>query len=261
MNAQEQNWKNLFGDHTLEGIAWHGIWTVYSPEKEIVKSFQGVRRFRVNEEQTGIIHTNIYTYPDGSTAEQTWQLEKQTCNQPDGVLHPAIQSMRTLSFGQGATALISKTLEIGKKFGVELFFRYKDWRTSVASIYGESGDLEKITLIREHLGSFPSTAEPEIENLLGKWLGTKEDMTPDLKVSSSEETQALVLDPTEGKNETFLLPDGVVENSPKRITLGEEFEIVAGKLVSNDEYKRLTCKYDKSGAFTLLISEVFRREE
>ncbi len=261
MNAQEQNWKNLFGDHTLEGIAWHGIWTVYSPEKEIVKTFQGVRSFRANEEQTAIIHTNIYTYPDGNTAEQTWQLEKQTCNQPDGVIHPAILSMRTLSFGQGATAWICKTLEIGKKFGVELFFRYKDWRTSVASIYGESGDLEKITLIREHLGSFPSTAEPEIENLLGKWLGTKEDMTPDLKVSSAEETQALVLDPTEGKNETFLLPDGVVANSPKRITLGEEFEIVAGKLVSNDEYKRLTAKYDQSGTFTRLISEVFRREE
>jgi hypothetical protein len=261
MNTQEQNWKKLFGNHTLEGIAWHGIWTVYSPEKEIIKSFQGVRSFRVNEEQTAIIHTNNYTYPDGSTAEQTWQLEKQSCNQRDGVIHPAILSMRALSFGQGATAWVSKTLETGKKFGVELFFRYKDWRTSVASIYGENGDLEKITLIREHLGSSPKTAGPEIEHffLLGKWLGTKEDMNPDLKVSPAEETQALVLDPTGGKNETFFLPDGVVANTPKRIKVGEEFEIVAGKLVSTDEYKRLTCKYDKSGAFALLISEVFRR--
>lgn len=260
MNAQEQNWKNLFGDHTLEAISWHGVWTVYSPEKEIVKSFQCVRSFRLNEEQTAIIHTNNYTYPDGSTAEYTWQLEKQSCNQRDGVIHPASLSMRSLSFGQGAIAWLSKTLETGKKLGVELFFRYKDWRTSVSSIYEESGDLEKITVIREHLGSYPNTAGPEIENLLGKWLGTKEEMNPELKVSAAEETHALVLDPTEGKNETFFLPDGVVVNSPKKIKVGEEFEIVTGKLVSNDEYKRLTCKYDKSGAFALLISEVFHRE-
>lgn len=261
MNAQEQNWKNLFRDRTLDSIAWHGIWTVYSPEKEIIKSFQGVRRLRANEEQTVIIHTNNYTYSDGSTAEKTWQLEKQSCNQRDGVIHPAISSMRALCFGQGATAWVSKTLETGKNFGVELFFRYKDWRTSVANIYGESGDLEKITLIREHLDSSPNTARPEIENLLGKWRGTKKDMNPDLNVSPAEETQALVLDPTEGKNKTFFLPDGVVVNSPERIKVGEEFEIVTGKQVSNDEYKRLTCKYDKSGALALLISELFCREE
>lgn len=261
MNAQEQNWQNLFGNYTREGITWHGIWTVYSPDQEIVKFFQGVRSFRVNEEQTAIIQTNNYTYSDGSTAEKTWQIDKQSCDRPDGVTHPAIMSMRALSFGQGATAWVSKTLEPGKKSGAELFFRSKDWRTSVATIYDESGDLEKITLIREHLGSSPNTAGPEIENLLGKWLGTKEEMNPDLKVSPAEETQALVLDPTEGKNETFFLPDRVVVNSPKRIKVGEQFEIVTGKQVSNDEYKRLTAKYDKSGAFTLLISEVFRRKE
>ena len=67
-------------------------------------------------------------------------------------------------------------------------------------------------------------------------------MNPDLKVSPAEETQALVLDPTEGKNETFFLLYRVVVNSPKRIKVGEQFEIVTGKQVSNDEYKRLTAK-------------------
>jgi hypothetical protein len=84
-------------------------------------------------------------------------------------------------------------------------------------------------------------------------------MTPDLKVSPIEEPQDLVLYATGGKNETLFLPDGVVVNIPKRLKLGEEFEIIAGKFVSNNEYKRLTAKYDKSGEFTLLISEVFRQ--
>jgi hypothetical protein len=43
--------------------------------------------------------------------------------------------------------------------------------------------------------------------------------------------------------------------------IGEEFEIVAGKLFAENEYKRLTAKYDDSGAFTLLISEVFSLQD
>ena len=260
MKAQEQNWTNLFGDRTPEGIAWHGTWTVYSPNQEVIKSFQGVRRFWANEDKTVITHTNNYTYPDGSTQEKTWQLEKQTCNQSDGVTHPAILSMRTLSFGQGANAWLSKRLESGKNFGVELFFRYQDWRTSVASIYADSGELDRITLIREHRGSFPNQPPgSEVKNISGKWIGKKEYMTPDLKVSPIEEPQYLVLYPTGGKNETFFLPDGVVVNIPKRLKLGEEFEMIAGKFVSDNEYKRLNAKYDESGEFTLLISEVFRQ--
>lgn len=262
MNAQEQNWKNLFGDLTRKDTAWHGIWTVYSPELEVVKHFKGVRSFHANEDYTGINHTNNYTYQDGNTSSQTWQIEKQTCNQPDGVIHPAFLSMRTLSFGQGATGWVSKTLEAGEDFGVELFFTYKDRRTSVAGIYGKSGDLEKITHIREHLGSFPNQPPgSSVENISGKWRGKKEYMFADLKVSESEETQELVLYATEDKNKTYFLPDGVVVNIPTRVKLGEEFEVVAGRFVSNNEFKRLTAKYDKSGAFTLLISEVFYREE
>jgi hypothetical protein len=44
-----------------------------------------------------------------------------------------------------------------------------------------------------------------------------------------------------------------------KLNLGEEFEIIAGKFVSNNEYKRLNAKYDRNGEFTLLISEVFRQ--
>ncbi|NEU77119.1 DUF3598 family protein [Hassallia byssoidea VB512170] len=262
MNLQDKNWENLFGHITTEGIAWHGIWTAYSPDKEIITSFKAVRRFQANEDQTVITHTNKYTYSDGREEEKIWHIEKQTCSQPDGVIYPVFLSMRAVSFGKDKNAWVSKKLEAGKKIAAELFFRYQDWRTSVAIIYAESGELERITIIREHLNSFPNTpAKAEIEKLPGKWSGRKEYLNSDLEISASAENQEFVLDPTKGKNKTISLPDGIVVNVPEKVNIGEEFEIVAGKLVAENEYKRLTAQYDKSGAFAMLISEVFSVED
>ncbi|MDJ0715225.1 MAG: DUF3598 family protein [Prochloraceae cyanobacterium] len=258
MNPQEQNWLNLFGTYPEKGISWQGIWTSYSPDKTFLESHQGVRSFKPNENQTVINQTNIYTYSDGSKEEKHWQIDKKTCNQPDGLIHPASESARAVSFGNDANAWISTQLNEGKFFGCELFFRYEDWRTSIVPFYGKSGSLEKIVEIREHLDSFsdlPPAAE--VETISGKWVGRKQSMTPDLKISPTEEFSQLVLDPTEGKNETILLSDRVVVNVPKKIQKGEEFELVAGKFVTEKQYKRLTVKYDRSGAFNLLVYEVF----
>ena len=263
MNLQEQHWEKLFSHLTTEDSPWYGVWNVYSPEGEIVKTSKGIRILQANEDQTVITHTNQFPSPDGSTTEKQWQIDKKNCNRPDGLLHPADESKRGLSLdGEGATAWVSQRLEPESRFAVELFLKYKNGNTSIGSIYDASGALEKILQLREQLGSFPNTPEkPQIETLSGNWLGKKECMTPDLKILTTEETQELVLDPTGGKNETFYLPDGVVVNIPKKLKVGEEFEIVAGKLISDKEYKRLTAKYDKSGAFALLISEVFHLEE
>jgi hypothetical protein len=262
MNLQERNWENLFGYITPEGAFWHGIWTMYSLEKEVLTTFKGIRKFQVNEDKTIITHINHYIYSDGKEQETIWEIEKQICNLPDGITHPALLSMRALSFGDGANAVLSKQLEVETKFGAELFFGYEDGRTSVATIYEESGELLRISLICEHLDIFPTVpAELEVEKLSQKWIGKKEWITPDLQISAFPETQQLVLDPTKGKNETLLLPDRIVVNVPKKVSIGEEFELVAGKLVAENEYKRLTVQYDNSGAFTMLISEVFSLQD
>jgi Domain of unknown function (DUF3598) len=259
MNVQDKNWEHLFGDITTSGVAWYGVWTVYSPEKEVLNSFKAVREFQANQEKKLITHTNKYSYSDGTVSEKTWQLEKQICSQPDGVIHPALSSMRAVSFGEGRNACVSKKMEAGKKFGTELFFRYQDWRTSVASIYSENGDLEKITIISEHLNSFlnrPSKAETE--NLQQKWSGQKKCMNSNLEISVSEENQELVLEPTTQKNKVVYFSDDITVNLPEKVYIGEEFEIISGKLVAENEYQRLTAQYDKLGAFTMLISEVLK---
>lgn len=262
-HLQEQHWEKLFGFLTIEGQSMYGIWTVYSPEKEVIKSFQGIRNLRSNTDKTIITHTNQFLSPDGSTLENQWQMEKETCNQSDGLLHPADPSKRALALvDYGSSTWLSRKLESGRSFSVELFLKHKDWNTSIGSIYTENGDLEKILHLREYLNSFPnSTTREEITSLSGSWIGTKKYITSDLKVSDSEEIREIILDPTNGKNDTFYFPDSVIVNIPKNLYIGKEFEIVAGKLVTENEYKRLTAKYDHSGTFTLLISEIFRLQD
>ncbi len=80
-------------------------------------------------------------------------------------------------------------------------------------------------------------------------------MTPDLTISAATET--VLIPPTESQNKTIFLPDGVVLHVPQTVQVGEEFALMAGSF-TNHEYKQLTAKYDKSGAFKLLISEIFQ---
>jgi Domain of unknown function (DUF3598) len=48
-------------------------------------------------------------------------LDRETCNQPDGVVHPAMTLMRSRLFEAGATAWVSPRFMPGKPFGVGLF--------------------------------------------------------------------------------------------------------------------------------------------
>jgi Domain of unknown function (DUF3598) len=56
--------------------------------------------------------------------------------------------------------------------------------------------------------------------------------------------------------EAISLPNEVVLIVPQTVQVGEEFAIAASKQVTENEFKRLTARYDNSGAFALLISEV-----
>ncbi|ARV58482.1 hypothetical protein BZZ01_07355 [Nostocales cyanobacterium HT-58-2] len=65
----------------------------------------GAERSPSNEDnKTHLTHINRYLDTNGHVEEKTWQIERETCNQPDGVIYPAIPLMRTLSFGAGASA-------------------------------------------------------------------------------------------------------------------------------------------------------------
>ncbi|MEL6458908.1 MAG: DUF3598 family protein [Cyanobacteria bacterium J06621_15] len=125
MHLPEQHWENLFANLTTKGSYRYGIWTVFSPEKELIKTSKGIRNLRANADKTLITHTNQFPLPDGSLQEKQWQIEKDKCNLDDGLLHPADPSKRALSIEKyGSTTWFPKKFEVGNGFSVELFLKH-----------------------------------------------------------------------------------------------------------------------------------------
>lgn len=258
MNNLDKNWNHLFGEYTTNETAWYGRWTVYSPNQEVMKSQQAIRSFSSNLDNTVITHINRYV--DEDVEEKIWQIDRATCNQPDGVVHPAMPFMRALSFGAGATAGIVPRLVPGKPFGVELFFRDCNWRTSVAIVYEENGYIDQIVHIREHLDSFSNESPCSYSSdIAAKWSGKKCTMTADLSISAEVETQ-LSFDRLSGHHPLVLLPAGLILSLPERVNVDRSIQIAAAQQTANHELKYFAAHYNATGTFTSLIAASLQQD-
>ncbi len=261
INLLQQHWTRFFGNMTTEPIPRYGSWTVFSPEMEILRFFQGIRILQGNRAQTIITHTNRFPQDDGTFQEKSWLIEKESCNLADGLLHPADPSKRSFSLlGSGATSWFPKKLLPGHQFSVEFFLKHDSSNNSVGGIYGDNGVLDRIIMIREQLGDFPGEPKSKLTTISGNWQGEKLTMMPDLRIREPETLSELVLEPTGAKNQTFLLPDQVVLTIPQTVKLGEAFEMFAGRLVRENQYQRLSVKYNDNGEFVSLSAEVFHQK-
>lgn len=256
MELKAQNWKNFTANHLYD---WHGIWTRYSPQREVTESFRSLRSFQSNPQQTEIAHTNRYMYTDGTIKEESWEYNLESNSLLDGVFHPGNQWMRGLFFESGHAAWVTMQLKIDSFFAVELFFKDEELRHSVGIVYDQQGALFRTANIREDATGFPSKHwSKEIEqvsqrNLSGNWQGTSVTITPDLKISEPVPTQ--LHSSWEGQN-TFFLPDGVSISCPDKVSVGTPFILAANWLVTDSKLQQLSVKYDDSGAFAALILEL-----
>lgn len=257
MNAQDKNWNNLFGEYTTDETAWYGRWTTYSPSQEVISTKQAVRSFRANSDNTIITHINRYVDTNGNTEEKIWQIERRTCNQPDGVIHPAMPFMRALSFGEGATAWIVPKFVPEKPFGVEFFFRDDDWQTSAAIVYGENG-IARIVHVKEHLGSFfDELVGVEFSDNLGNWVGNQRTMTSDLSILPEKNIQLSFSQ--EGDRQIILLPKGLILILPERVTTNQPIQMAAAQRTADRQLKYFAAHYNTVGAFTSLISATLQQ--
>ncbi len=257
MDLKEQNWRNFTVNHLRD---WHGIWTRYSPQGEVIESFQSLRSFRSNPEQTELYQTNRWIYPDGRIEEKKWQSNKQDKVLSDGIVHPAFPSMRSFFLEQGAATWSAKRLESGSVFQpAELFFKHGDIRHSVAILYDGRGSLLRIASIREDAAGFPSKYWSKEVNLIPErnfsddWQGTSVTMTPDLKVSNPIPTSLHW--PWEG-NKVFFFPDGISLSCPTQVSLGTCFTIAANWLVTDSQLQQLSVQYDREGVYSGLTLEL-----
>jgi hypothetical protein len=256
MDLKEQNWKNFTANHLRD---WYGIWTRYSPQGKVTESFQSLRSFRSNLEQTEITQTNRSMYADGRRLEQSWEYNQLSNSLDDGLFHPQTQSMRGVFFESGHAAWVTTKLKTGSYFGVELFLKSSELRHSVGIVYDERGSLFRTANIREDAAGFPSQYwSTELNqlpprNLRSNWQGTAVTITPDLKISAPVPTQ---LHWGWGGHETFFFPDGVSVSCPGQVSIGTSFTMAVNWLVTSSEMQQLRVKYDEEGAFSALTLEL-----
>lgn len=257
MDTKEQNWKNFCDNHLRD---WHGIWTRYSPAKEITESFQSLRSFHSNPEQTQITQTNHYRYADGTTKEETWEFNQDSNSLADGLFHPARRSLRGIFFEQGAAVWVTTQLKTDAYFSMEIFFKHEDLRHSIGIVYDDAGSLMRTASVREDATGFPSQYwTPELKqlperNLSGNWQGTSVTLTHDLKISTPVPIQ---LQWPWQENETFFFPDGISLSCPGQIRLGKGFLLAANWLVNASHLQQIMVKFDEKGAFANVTLQLF----
>ena len=252
MDLQKQNWKNFYNNHLGN---WHGLWTRYTFDGEIIEVIKSLRSLQGHPENADIINqTNRYEYADGRTVEKSWAWERNKRSK-------AFPLMRSLFFDRGAAAWVTKQLEVSSFFQVELFFRHKDLRLSVPVIYNDNFS-NRVVTFREDKRGLPSQYWSEKLELLAQrkfsndWQGNSIIMTPDFKVSAPVPTK---LNWGCDGYKNFFFTDVISVNCPPRLEIGSSFSITANWLVTESYLQQITTNYDDSGAFSSVTFEEFSR--
>jgi hypothetical protein len=259
MTPQEKNWLSLFGQYSQEGTTWHAQVTVYSLDLEVIRAFKFTRKFSANVDQTIIYHHNTSYFDDGNVKEKSWQLNKDKCNQPDGVFHPEADSMRAIGFGNDTSIWAVKQAKYSNNFGSEVFINQAaDWRHGIIPIY-QDGEFSSLVVIKENKNHFPESVDHENCSFSsGNWQVKQIKMTPDLqeKIEESTVDEIDFMTATEDAK-TYYFPEKIVLKLSPKIIQGEEFAIIVGKQTSDTEFKQVETQYDANGQLIRLVSSEF----
>jgi hypothetical protein len=260
MNPQEKNWQNLFGDYNQDGTTWHALTTVYSLDLAVIRAYKFTRKFSTNADCSVIYHDNTYYLEGEQTRKQSWQLDKEKCNQGNGIFHPEAENMRAIGFDNNTSIWVAQTFREHHSFGSEIFFKQQDLRYGIIPVY-QQGTLERIVLIKEHKAHFPDTLNPDtLTNLSGYWQVKQTFVTPDLQESITENTiSGLEFNPSPGESNLYFLPEKILLQLPKTLALGQSFKIIVSQQMSDGLFVQITSDYDVDGQLEGLVSSEYER--
>ena len=241
MNPQLQNWQNFCQYHAGN---WHGTWTRYSPSGKVIEFFQCIRSFQLQENGRKIEHQNHYTYVDGKKETKTFGPYKKP-------ITTALFLDHSFSWG-------SRQVELETRFFFETGFRYQDRRASLGVSYNERREIERITVISEHLESWAeiSSLPPLAQEICQGWQGKAQNITPDYIVSSPVATSWKRLEDLEEDYLTLHLNDGISVSFPQQLEPRKEFFLATDWLINSRIMPRGLRYFDSSG-FTHFTLEVF----
>lgn len=212
--------------------------------------------FHLSEDGSQITHQNRSTYPDGRTELQTFGPYIKPSPELSFKGHHFVILFLDSGFSWGST-----TIKASAPFFFETGFRYEERRISLVASYGESGELQRTTVISEQLDNFPEEVPHAPPNLIkpdGGWQGIEKKMALDLATSSPERVVWQPLENLGGVNQVFHLPGGGSISCPLKIDNGI-IDLIVDWQAAPNKLLRGTRRFDHS-AFSRFLLQVYESE-
>ncbi|MCC5636866.1 DUF3598 family protein [Nostoc sp. CHAB 5844] len=247
---------------------WQGSFTRFSPQGTLIEDIKSV--------------VSLEGLNENKTIHQVVRRE----GQEDLVLEYSSLSKSTLFFENGAFSQGSIQLAPFTEFGAELGLIYKNRRLRLVQIFDKNGQLDKITLIREHLAGTEPVENPplSVNDLLGEWHGEAITIYPDWRSPDTysstlklhlDDTGRLVQSLTFGDRnitstatiqgsiihfdqdpskqiQVLLLPNGASATSPLQVKLRQPLFLEVGWLIQPNLRQRMIRSYSDKGEWVSL---------
>ncbi|MBD2597638.1 DUF3598 family protein [Nostoc spongiaeforme FACHB-130] len=247
---------------------WQGSFTRFSPQGVLLNDVKSV--------------VSLEGLNDNKTIHQVVSRE----GQEDLVLEYSSLSKATLFFENGAFSQGSIQLAPFTEFGAELSLIYENRRVRLVQLFDKNGQLDKITLIREHLAGTEPVEHPPltVNDLLGEWHGEAITVYPDWRSPDTfsstlklhlDDTGRLVQSLTFGERtitstatikdsiihfdqdpqkqvQILLLPNGASATSPLQVKLRQPLFLEVGWLIQPNLRQRMVRSYNDKGEWVSL---------
>jgi hypothetical protein len=213
------------------------------------------------------------------------QIVRRT-GQEDLVLEYSSLAKTTLFFENGAFSQGSIQLAPFTEFGAELGLIHENRRLRLVQLFDKNGQLDKLTLIREHLAGTEAVENPplSVNDLLGEWRGEAITIYPDWRSPDTysstlklhlDDPGRLVQSLTFGERtitstanikgsiihfdqnpqnqvQVLLLPNGASATSPLQVKLRQPLFLEVGWLIEPNLRQRMVRSYSDKGEWLSL---------
>jgi hypothetical protein len=246
---------------------WQGSFTRFSPQGTLLTDIPTV--------------VTLESLNNNQTVRQTIRQ-----GQDNQVLEYSSLARSVLFFENGAFSQGSIQLGPFSEFGAELGLIHENRRLRLVQLFDKNGNLETITLIREHLANTPIIENPplQINDLLGEWQGEAITIYPDWRSPNTysttmqlqlDNTGKLIQKTTFGEQiitstatikesiilfdqnpqkqvQVLLLLNGASATFPLQVQLRQPFFLEAGWLITSNLRQRIVRSYNDQGEWVSL---------
>lgn len=233
MNLQLKNWNNFCTYHTGD---WQGRKKRYSPEGEIIKTWDTITHLHINSDGSEITHQDELFYSDGTKEVKKYGIYKKPQTS-------ALFLDSTFCWG-------SKIVKPDSIFIFEFGFRHEDKRVLCYFRYDETGKLQYSSTGIEYLMNQDTQQNqnnyPELKQDNNKLIGSLQKMTTDKVISQPIKTHWKSINELNKENLIQDIGDHIVTTSPKRIRQNKSFLIGVDWQINDNFIRRGIVYYEKS---------------